>query len=214
MSKAATGARRCRTDRRTEGAAGWCDRLGTATLAATLLCAAAALPAAQAQTVPPMGAQTVPQMAAPAASPDRPTMITVPNVLDPSVSAGQTVQRVRSGEHGYYTRIVLDVSGPVAFSYGLSANRQGVVVEVPQVRWTGAPAGTVPGGPRVEGWRVLESSADGTRLVIVGRRPLHVLRALPLPPERGRGYRLVLDLAEWAGPLSTAPATIPGRDGW
>lgn len=157
-------------------------------------------------------------LAAPAASADTtergPLMITVPNPLGSAATAGQSVQGVRSGEHRYYTRIVLDVSGPAGFAYGLTPDRRGVLVDLPGVRWAGAASGSLPNPTRVASWQVLSGGADGSRLLIVGDRPLHVLRALPLPPDRQRGHRLVLDIAEWAGPLSTLPEVVPGHDGW
>ncbi len=108
-----------------------------------------------------------------------------------SVSA---VQDVRFGEHGGRTRLVLDMSGPVAFSTDLDNNEKIFVIELPGVSWNASRAGQVPRSLFVQSYSVHDEQTGGSRLVLQLKKPVRIRTAEVLKPTGTKGYRLFVDI--------------------
>ncbi len=118
-------------------------------------------------------------------------------VVAPAVAAAEpVVHSVRLGLHdGKTTRIVVDLSEPVQHRVVLLANPYRVVIELPAVEWRVDP-GTVGNRGLVASYRFGQFSSHQARIVLDVTRPVRVSQNFTLGPEIGRGYRLVIDIAE------------------
>jgi N-acetylmuramoyl-L-alanine amidase len=138
-------------------------------------------------------------------------------VLAPAVTAAEpVVHGVRLGLHdGKTTRIVIDVSEPVQHRVVLLANPYRVVIELPAVEWRVEP-GTAEKRGLVASYRFGQFSSTQARIVLDLTRPVRVSQNFTLGPEIGRGYRLVVDIAETsenqfnaAREIASAPIATP-----
>jgi len=109
-----------------------------------------------------------------------------------SAFAQPSVEKIRFGDYGSRTRVVLDLTGSVEFSYFILGDPYRVVVDLPEISWK------IPGisgvGGVVEQYRYGLFKPGTTRLVLDVKTPVRVKRAFILDPEADAGHRLVLDL--------------------
>lgn len=110
-----------------------------------------------------------------------------------AVSAAM-VQDVRIGKHPDRTRIVLDITEPVAFQIFTLAEPYRVVVDLPEMEWQASSAVFRARAGHVSGLRFGLFRPGNSRLVLDTTGPVKVAKAFILPPGHGRGYRFVLDL--------------------
>ena len=118
-----------------------------------------------------------------------------PSYQQASYSGGPVVTNVRFGEHPDKTRLVLDTSNKVAFSYNLDNNEHILMISLPQTAWAGMPQMAVAGSPLVASYNVVPDNQGGQQLMLQLKQPSRVLWAQTLDPTGPQGYRLVFDLA-------------------
>lgn len=104
------------------------------------------------------------------------------------------VTSLRTGEHPGRTRLVLDVSGPLKFSADMDAAENILVVELPPVAWSAPERKVFTSHPLLKGYNV-QTSSEGTRLVIEMRKSAKLAMKTALPPNDSYGHRIVLDIA-------------------
>jgi N-acetylmuramoyl-L-alanine amidase len=111
-----------------------------------------------------------------------------------SVTAGAVVTDLRVGHHSDVTRLVLDFDQRIRFNVFTLAVPDRVVVDLSEVGWR------LPSRPLPERTGFLQRlryglfKAGTSRLVLDVTKPVDVLDAYLLSPEKGGAYRLVLDL--------------------
>jgi len=164
-----------------------------------LFCALAV--GARAQGAPSAGQETVDDLIArvirEAAAADNSQKTTLPVVMGIAI-----------GEHGDHTRFIVEFSDPVSVrSFSLN-NPNRVVIDMPAVQWRliGAPRPRTTGP--VKSYRYGLFRPGNSRFVIDLSRPAVVSDPVALPPERGLGYRVVIDLTP------TTQAAFDQRAGW
>jgi N-acetylmuramoyl-L-alanine amidase len=118
------------------------------------------------------------------------------------------VMGTRIGEHQDRARFVIELSEPVEMRSFTLANPNRVVIDMPSVRWA------LNGPPRPGGSGVVRSYRYGAfrpgnaRFVIDLNQPVNVAEPMVLPPEKGSGYRVVIDL------FPTSQAKFDRNAGW
>ncbi|PJB70953.1 MAG: hypothetical protein CO093_06450 [Alphaproteobacteria bacterium CG_4_9_14_3_um_filter_47_13] len=110
-------------------------------------------------------------------------------------NGGAFVTNVRFGEHADKTRLMLDTSNKVAFSYDLDNNENILMVSLPNTGWTGLQQMNVGNSPVVSSYHVVPDNAGGQQLVIQLKHAVRVLWAQALTPGGPQGHRIVFDLA-------------------
>ena len=110
-------------------------------------------------------------------------------------ASGVSVTSVRFGEHPDKTRMVLDTTSDVAFSYNVDASGRMLTVSLPGAGWQGASQMNVMNSPLVSSYNVTPDGAGGHQLVMQMRQPVRVLWAQALKPGGPQGHRIVFDLA-------------------
>lgn len=103
---------------------------------------------------------------------------------------------VRLGNHGTFTRIVLDLSDSVPFSLFTLAEPYRVVVDLPEIDWEFREQGLVDGDGLIRAVRYGLFRPGNSRIVLDLNRPAAVRKVFILPPGGGSGWRLVLDLTD------------------
>jgi len=104
---------------------------------------------------------------------------------------------VRLGNHGDFTRVVLDLTEEVRFSLFTLADPYRVVVDLPEVDWAFRSHGVAGGGGDdvIAALRYGLFRPGNARVVLDLHRPVAVRKAFVLPPGSNSGWRLVVDLA-------------------
>jgi N-acetylmuramoyl-L-alanine amidase len=114
----------------------------------------------------------------------------------PATRPGQppVVLSARIGEHDDRTRLVIELSDPIALRAFSLANPNRVILDMPEVAWRmGAPP--VPSGRGlIKAYRYGLFRAGNSRMVIDLNRPARLGETLAIPPAAGFGYRVVIDL--------------------
>lgn len=115
-----------------------------------------------------------------------------PLLFTVSAFAQPSVEKIRFGDYGSRTRVVLDLTDSIKFSHFILGDPYRVVVDLPEISWK------IPGisgvGGVVEQYRYGLFKPGTTRLVLDVKTPVRVKRAFILDPEANAGHRLVLDL--------------------
>ncbi|MBY6266438.1 hypothetical protein EI613_31745 (plasmid) [Azospirillum sp. 412522] len=127
--------------------------------------------------------------------------------IQPATSPSQprTVERIRTANGGDGLRVVLDLDQDPRFETPVRRPDGRLEVTLPGTLWQAAPSGRLPAtalGYRAErsgtGTRLLFSDEDGGGTDARGESKGEAVRLLAvstLPPDKDRGYRLVIDLA-------------------
>lgn len=102
---------------------------------------------------------------------------------------------VRFGEHTDKTRLVLDSSDKVAFSYDVDNNERILLIQLPGSGWQGAKDMQVNSSPLVASYSVVSDNAGGHQVIMQLKQPVQVLWAQALAPGGPQGHRVVFDLA-------------------
>ena len=118
-----------------------------------------------------------------------------------SAAAAPEVLRLRMGDHGDWTRLVLDLSDAPRFSVTQPGGTGPLTLRVADLSWRGAAPAQLSGTGLIE--RVT-SAAGGGPLRIETAAPARLRRSFVLVPEDGKPYRLVIDVER--APKTPAPA--------
>ncbi|MCB9990777.1 MAG: hypothetical protein H6867_05290 [Rhodospirillales bacterium] len=110
-------------------------------------------------------------------------------------ASGPAVTNIRFGEHPDKTRMVLDTTTDVAFSYNVENGGNVLSISLPQSGWMGATQMDVMNSPLVSSYSVSANGAGGQQVTMQMRQPVRVLWAQSLPPGGPQGHRIVFDLA-------------------
>ncbi len=106
------------------------------------------------------------------------------------------VRQVRVGEHPDKTRIVLDASDNVAFSYDLDNDSHSLIIKMPAAGWTAPVQAGVANSPLIQSWKAVPDGKGGAIMTISLRRAVKVLSAETLSAaENDNQPRIVVDLA-------------------
>ena len=117
----------------------------------------------------------------------------------------------RLGLHPDKTRLVLELSSPVPFTVSVQAEPYRVVVNLPDVSWSGGAA-PVTGKGLVSRYRFEAREGGASRLVVETNGPAKVHEAFAIPAREGHKPRLVLDIAK-ATPAEVARLAAGARPG-
>ena len=104
------------------------------------------------------------------------------------------ISQMRLGEHPDKTRLVLDVSDNVAFSYDIDNAENVLMLELPGAAWAGADMPVRPTS-NVVSYTAVPDGQGGTQMAIQLKQASQVLWAQYLPAAGGNGPRIVLDIA-------------------
>ena len=118
---------------------------------------------------------------------------------------------LRFGENGPRTRVVVDFDRPVAFDANITAKPARLVLDLENVVWRlPADAGRTLRG-LVRG-HAIDAAAGGTRLTVDMARPVRIVGAILLPPNKDSvRYRLVVDMVADGGPVAAAAPARAAR---
>lgn len=134
------------------------------------------------------------------------------NLIDASLPAkGPSVPVVlsaRVGEQPDRTRFVIELSDPLQLRVFTLANPNRVVVDMPEVLWRLQGPDRPTGTGAVRAYRYGLFRPGNSRFVIDLNKPVTVAEPMILPPEKGFGYRIVLDL------FPTTDAKFASASGW
>jgi N-acetylmuramoyl-L-alanine amidase len=104
------------------------------------------------------------------------------------------VIELRLREEGDRTRVVVELSDPVAVQVFTLTEPNRVVIDMPEVLWGGAKNAPLTGSGIVQSYRYGLFREGNSRFVIDLNSPVGVTAPQMLPPENGFGFRLMLDL--------------------
>ena len=124
--------------------------------------------------------------------------------------AGQppVVMSARIGEHADRTRLVIELSDPVALRAFSLANPNRVILDMPEVAWRLGSPPVPSGNGLIKAYRYGLFRSGNSRMVIDLGRPARLGETLAIPPAAGFGYRVVIDL------FPTSQAAFEAEAGW
>ena len=129
-------------------------------------------------------------------------------VTAPAAKTLPVIIGARVGEQPDRTRFVIELSDPVDLRVFTLTNPDRVVIDLPEVLWRlqgpERPAGT----GAVRAYRYGLFRPGDSRFVIDLNHPVSAAEPMILPPEKGFGYRVVLDL------FPTTEAKFAAQAGW
>lgn len=101
---------------------------------------------------------------------------------------------LRAGVSGDRTRFVMDLTGPVKFSYFALVDPYRLVIDLPELRWQ-LPARPLPRNVGlIKSLRYGLFKAGASRVVLDMGGPMRITAAFLVPPSGNRGHRLVVDM--------------------
>ena len=112
-----------------------------------------------------------------------------------SYSSGVVAQDIRFGSHPDKTRVVIDVSGEIGFTYDIDNTENILLIDLAGTQWGGAAQAPVGDSPLVTSYEAVPNGKGGTQMAVQLRQPAKVLWAQTLPAVGGKGPRLVIDIA-------------------
>lgn len=101
---------------------------------------------------------------------------------------------LRAGVNGDRTRFVMDLTGPVKFSYFALVDPYRLVIDLPELGWQ------LPTRPLPKNVGLIKSlryglfKAGASRVVLDMAGPMQITAAFLIPPSGNRGHRLVVDM--------------------
>lgn len=105
------------------------------------------------------------------------------------------IRSVRTGEHGTKTRLVLDTTTKLDYSYSIDNQNLSMIVEIPYGAWKASNYQALNNSPIIHSYSVSESGNGGALLTIKLKTAINVLWASTLEPGTSSSYRIVFDLA-------------------
>jgi N-acetylmuramoyl-L-alanine amidase len=116
-------------------------------------------------------------------------------VPQPEAASGSMINQVRFGEHPDKTRMVLDLSDKVAFSYNISPDGTIVALDMGGASWGAGQSAASSGSPLIASYVAQPDGKGGTQMNIQLRRPGKVVFAQYIPPSAEHSPRIVVDIA-------------------
>jgi N-acetylmuramoyl-L-alanine amidase len=111
------------------------------------------------------------------------------------MAADPSVEAIRIASHGHITRVVIDLSDQVDYQHIALGQPPRLAIDLPKVDWTlGDDASKAVG--LIKGFRFGHPSPGVSRIVLDMAQPFEIDRIFELPPNGGRGHRVVTDLIE------------------
>lgn len=104
-----------------------------------------------------------------------------------------TISEIRFGEHRNMTRIVLDASGKVPYTYSLDATGTLMTIMLPQTAWK-TDMQSSPPGSLVESYTATPDGQGGSIVALRLKKPAAVNWSDILAPGSEGGYRVVMDM--------------------
>jgi N-acetylmuramoyl-L-alanine amidase len=134
--------------------------------------------------------------------------------LGAAIAADPSIEDIRIASHGHITRVVIDLSDQVNYHHIALGQPPRLAIDLPKVDWAlGDDASKAIG--LIKGFRFGRPSPGVSRIVLDIAQPFEIDRIFELPPNGGRGHRLVTDLIELpvngAVNGTVAPADPNGR---
>jgi N-acetylmuramoyl-L-alanine amidase len=112
-----------------------------------------------------------------------------------ALAADPSIDDVRIASHGRITRVVIDLSDQVNYHHIALGQPPRLAIDLSEVDWTlGDDASKAIG--LIKGFRFGRPSPGVSRIVLDIAQPFAIDRIFELPPNAGRGHRLVTDLIE------------------
>ena len=112
-----------------------------------------------------------------------------------ALAADPSIEDIRIASHGHVTRVVIDLSEEVEYHHIALGQPPRLAIDLPQVEWTlGNDASHAVG--LIKGFRFGRPSPGVSRIVLDMAQPFEIDRIFELPPNAGRGHRVVTDLIE------------------
>jgi hypothetical protein len=112
----------------------------------------------------------------------------------PAQPAAYAVSQIRFGEHSNMTRIVLDASGKVPYSYALDGSGTLMTLHLPQTDWRTASSAVPASSKLVDSYSATPDGQGGYLVAVKLKQPVSVSWANIMPPGTDSGYRVVFDL--------------------
>lgn len=118
---------------------------------------------------------------------------------------------IRLGNHGTFTRVVIDITGNIPFSAFSLTDPARIIVDLPEIEWQ-FDQQAVPGKPGllVKAMRYGLFQPGNSRIVLDLEEPAGIKNMFVLPPGEQTGWRLVVDLTPVDAALFRASAG-PGK---
>jgi N-acetylmuramoyl-L-alanine amidase len=117
-----------------------------------------------------------------------------------AAEADPALTGVRMGLDSDRTRLVIDLSDPVAADTTLLTGPDRLAIDLPTIDWK-LPATAATGGVGlIKGYRFTKFDAKTSRIVFDLSGPARIVRSFSLPPNSGYQDRFVVDLAPGAVP--------------
>jgi N-acetylmuramoyl-L-alanine amidase len=140
--------------------------------------------------------------------PARPATPTQAQAQARPATPAPVVMSARIGEHPDKTRLVLELSDPVALRAFSLSNPNRVVLDLPEVAWRLSNPPVPSGRGVIKAYRYGVFRPGSSRMVIDLSSPVRLAETLVLPPAGGFGYRVVIDL------FPTSQTAFESDAGW
>ncbi len=114
----------------------------------------------------------------------------------PALGGETVITGVRIGNHGAFTRFVLEADEKLTFRIFTLASPYRVVIDLPEVAWRLLPGAGGTGRGLIEGFRFGLFAPGKSRVVLDMRAPVGIKKSFMLDPADGYGYRVVIDLTK------------------
>jgi hypothetical protein len=112
----------------------------------------------------------------------------------PAHPATSSVSQIRFGEHDNMTRMVLDASGKVPYTYVLDGSGTLMTLHLPQTDWRTFASAMPPTSKLVDSYTATPDGQGGYMVAVKLKQPVSVSWADIMPPGSEGGYRVVFDL--------------------
>lgn len=112
----------------------------------------------------------------------------------PLPAGAPVVTSLRLGEHPGKTRIVLDTSAPVSFTYNIDNAEHVLLVDLPGSGWAAGMQKAMASHPLIKSYSV-QTSAAGATVAVELAKDAKVVMSTAMKPNEIYGHRVVLDLA-------------------
>lgn len=123
-------------------------------------------------------------------------------LLNSNVMAGENIQRLRLDESSTKTRIILDLSDRLPYSFFTLADPYRVVIDLPEVEWSAKTRSANSNAGLVSGYRFGLFQPGNSRFVLDLQQPAKITNAFYQEAAKGAGgaksrsNQLVIDLAQ------------------
>lgn len=127
--------------------------------------------------------------------------VAMPAPLAPAVQktayapAGGEAKDIHFSEDIQKTRVVVDVSAEMAFTYDVDKKSNILSIGIAGAKWSGPAGGPVEDSALISGYQAVSDGKGGTNLSVQLRKPVKVLWAQTLPSVGNKDPRIVIDIS-------------------